>query len=62
MTRLNPVYMSVHMLKGIVQLLLKSDVLTGLFHDAAQGTLNFGQQPCTHLLKLASGGHMVIDY
>lgn len=48
-------YMSVHVLTGIVQLLLKSYVLTGLFHDAAQGTLYFGQQPRTHLLKLTSG-------
>lgn len=46
---------SVHVPTGIVQLLLQSHVLTGLFHDAAQGTLDFGQQPRTHLLKLASG-------
>lgn len=45
----------VHVMTGVVQLTFKSDVLTGLFHDAAQGTLYFGQQPCTHLLKLTSG-------
>lgn len=48
---------SVHVLAGTVQLLFKSGLLTGLFHDTAKGTLHFGQQPCTHLLKLASGGH-----
>lgn len=53
-TWLNHVYVSVPGLAGIVQLLLKSNLLTGLFHDAAKGTLYFGQQPWTHLLKLAS--------
>lgn len=44
-----------HVLLGEVCLPLRSDVLTGLFHDAAQGTLYFGQQRRTHLLKLTSG-------
>jgi hypothetical protein len=46
---------------GIFQLLLLQ-LLTGLFHDAVQGSFHFGQKPCTHLLKVASGTTVVMGY
>lgn len=49
------VWVCVHEFTGRDQMLSKLRLLTGLFQDAAQGTLDFGQKPCAHLLKLTPG-------